>query len=255
MFKTIKLSDEVTRSKQDQIIKLISQSFYKELLNYGIKSRDIVTLSMNLLDYVVKSKPELIDKNDSYHEFSVKKIKNNWETEKKITIDDVSISPLKEDDLDVFLPWMVKKAAKQTLIGFLPKTLEESQKYFFDSARNFFSIYHEDGNLIGFIGAHETSNMFKNIEMKKYIGNEEYRKQGFGKKATFLFLYYVFEIIKFNKVNIYSIDTNIRNVNLNSKFGFELEGVLIKEIIYDDTFRDVLRMGLHHDRWEKIFLK
>ena len=93
MFKTIKLSDEVTRSKQDQIIKLISQSFYKELLNYGIKSRDIVTLSMNLLDYVVKSKPELIGKNDSYHEFSVKKIKNNWETEKKITIDDVSISP------------------------------------------------------------------------------------------------------------------------------------------------------------------
>lgn len=210
---------------------------------------------MNLLDYVVKSKPELIDNNESYHEFSVKEIKDSWKSEKKLTIDDISICPLKENDLKEFLPWMITPEAKQTLIGLLPKTLDDSRRYFFDPGRKFFGIYHDDSNLIGFIGSHKTSTLFKKIEMKKYIGYQDYRKRGFGKKATFLFLYYVFETLKFNKINIYSIDTNIRNVNLNSKFGFELEGVLLKEIYYDDTFRDVLRMGLHKDRWEKIFMK
>ncbi|MHA2032135.1 MAG: GNAT family N-acetyltransferase, partial [Candidatus Kariarchaeaceae archaeon] len=206
-------------------------------------------------DYVVKSKPELIEQNDTYHDFCIKDIEDRWKNEHILTIDEITLRPLKEENLKTFVPWMNIPETKQTLIGLLPATSEELHEYFFNPNRKFFSIFYNNDELIGFIGAHKISKAFKKIEMKKYIGCEKYRKRGFGKKSTFLFLYYVFEIIKFNKINIYSIDTNIRNVNLNSKFGFELEGVLFNEIFYDDHFRDVLRMGLHQNKWENIFLE
>jgi len=54
-------------------------------------------------------------------------------------------------------------------------------------------------------------------------------------------------------VYIYSMDTNIQNINLNSRFGFELEGILFSEVLVGDKYRDVLRMGLLREDWQKIF--
>jgi RimJ/RimL family protein N-acetyltransferase len=56
-----------------------------------------------------------------------------------------------------------------------------------------------------------------------------------------------------NKVYIHSPDINIRNVNLNSRFGFELEGVFLNDIIVDEKQQDVLRMALFKPLWLQIF--
>ena len=68
--------------------------------------------------------------------------------------------------------------------------------------------------------------------------------KGIGKRATFLFLYHVFRIRQFEKVYVHSMDTNIRNLNLNGKFGFELEGVFLQDILLKEQRRDVVRMAL-----------
>jgi hypothetical protein len=57
---------------------------------------------------------------------------------------------------------------------------------------------------------------------------------GIGKRATFGFLYYVFIIRNLNKVYIHSRDINMRNINLNGRFGFELEGVFLDDIKVGD---------------------
>ena len=74
-----------------------------------------------------------------------------------------------------------------------------------------------------------------------------------GKRATFGFLYYAFMIRNLNKVYIHSPDINIRNINLNSRFGFELEGVFLNDIIVGDKRQDVLRMALSKSLWLQIF--
>jgi len=89
--------------------------------------------------------------------------------------------------------------------------------------------------------------------MKKLIGAAEFRQKGIGKRATFLFLYYAFETLKYNKVYIHSLDTNLNNINLNNKFGFNLEGILYKEVLLSGKYRDVMRMGLLRDTWLAIF--
>jgi len=56
-----------------------------------------------------------------------------------------------------------------------------------------------------------------------------------------------------NKVYIHSRDINMRNINLNSRFGFELEGVFLDDITAADKHQDVLRMALFKSPWLQIF--
>jgi len=56
-----------------------------------------------------------------------------------------------------------------------------------------------------------------------------------------------------NKVYIHSRDINMRNINLNSRFGFELEGVFLDDITVGDKHQDVVRMALFKSVWLQIF--
>ena len=78
--------------------------------------------------------------------------------------------------------------------------------------------------------------------------------KGIGKRATFLFLYYAFMIRKFEKVYVHSMDTNIRNLNLNARFGFELEGLFLQDITIQNERRDVVRMALLRPVWLGLFV-
>jgi RimJ/RimL family protein N-acetyltransferase len=89
--------------------------------------------------------------------------------------------------------------------------------------------------------------------MRKLVGDPAMHGRGVGKRATFLFLYYVFVIRRFRKVQLHSFDTNIRNLNLNGRFGFELEGVFLEEAKIDGVWRDVIRMALSSARWFELF--
>ena len=74
------------------------------------------------------------------------------------------------------------------------------------------------------------------------------------KLVTSLFLYYAFVILNLNKVYIHSLDTNIRNINLNSKFVFELEGIFCQEIHKSDGFKKCRPNGFIERSRMKIFI-
>ena len=90
------------------------------------------------------------------------------------------------------------------------------------------------------------------VEMRKLVGETAMHGKGIGKRATFLFLYYVFVVRKFRKVYLHSLDINIRNLNLNGKFGFELEGVFLEEVMVGGKMRDVVRMALAGPIWAGV---
>jgi hypothetical protein len=48
-------------------------------------------------------------------------------------------------------------------------------------------------------------------------------------------------------------DINMRNINLNSRFGFELEGVLLDDITVGGKHQDVVRMALFKSLGLKFF--
>lgn len=240
--------------QQAQMLKLITKGFYNELVNYGIKEKDIIMITAHLLDHIMGKKEVVPTENGRLgRDFRVDCIQNNWQQFKKLSIGDISITPLKNSMIRQIADWLDRPMIKYSFVSMFPRSLESLQLYFESNRRQYFGIFYQ-GRHVGLIGADNLDTDARKLEMRKFIGDPGLHGQGIGKSATFLFLYYCFVIKDFNKVYLHSRDTNINNLNLNSQFGFELEGIFFEDVVIDDEKRDVVRMGLVQARWKEIFL-
>ena len=247
--------DEIDKTKQEQLLKLVTNSFYRELVNYGINAGDIVKVSVNLLDHVTNQQAENLSGNGYYNRlYKITDIEDNWQQKGEISLNGVHIRALTEEHIAPLCDWLRHSAIEKTFIRYFPKEENRLRDYCLNqNDREYFAIYYQADRYVGIIGAENMNPEAKKLEMKKFVGDHSFQGKGIGKMATFLFLYYTFHILSYNKVYIHSLDTNIKNINLNSKFGFDLEGILYKEVRIDDAYRDVLRMSLLKDTWEQIF--
>ncbi len=252
---TLNNYSDLQKEKQNQILKLVTRSFYKELSSYGVDTADIVKVSVNLLDYVTSKEDDADEKGGFYNKlFSKKAVHNHWSNQKSLTLGNVTIQPLVTNQIQQICEWLNSTEISQTFISFMPREKNQLQSYLLDQPdRLYFAILVNGEQFVGIIGAEQVDETFRKLEMKKFVGDDNFQGKGVGKAATFLFLYYAFTILNFNKVFIHSLDTNIKNINLNSKFGFDLEGILYEEAHVGGVYKDVLRMGLLKSGWDTIF--
>ncbi len=243
----------VNKHQQEQMLKLISKGFYNELINYGVNKSDVIMVTVHLLDYLMQ-KGKNSAKNNGYYnqDFALNNIEDEWNDHKRLTIDDVSISPLHPGMCSQVELWLRNPEIKYSFISMFPDSESALNHYFEKSNRNYFSIFYNH-KPAGIIGADNIDNVSHKLEMRKFIGDTSLQGNGIGKRSTFLFLYYVFVILQFNKVYIHSGDTNIRNINLNSKFGFVLEGIFYEDVFLKNKRQDFVRMGLLRSQWMEIF--
>jgi RimJ/RimL family protein N-acetyltransferase len=244
---------KINKRQQEQMLKLVTKSFYNELTNYGLNKNDIITASTHLLDHLIQKDGNLNNSNGFYNkDFTLDNIEDLWNSQKQLIIEDVSISPLKPAMLSQVALWMKNPAIKYSFISMFPDSESALKHYFERPTCDYFCIFYHN-KPAGIIGADNIDNVSRKLEMKKFIGDTSLQGKGIGKRATGHFIYYCFIILRFNKVYIHSLDTNIRNINLNSKFGFELEGIFFEDVFLRNRNHEVLRMGLLRSRWIKIF--
>jgi len=164
----------------------------------------------------------------------------------------VTLRPLQQPVVGKLIAWLKVPAVRESFVPAFPENKGELQKYFTDPTREYFSIYYND-QPVGIVGGENFDPQAGKLEMKKLVGESGLQGKGIGKRATFGFLYYTLMIRNLNKVYIHSRDINIRNINLNSRFGFELEGVFLEDISIGDKRQDIVRMALFKPRWLQIF--
>jgi RimJ/RimL family protein N-acetyltransferase len=243
----------VINQRQEQMLRLVAKGFYNELINYGVTVNEVLTVASHLLDNVMQ-KGGLTDKQADYYNrlFTTRDVQDNWVTAQRLTVQQVSISPLELSHIPQIVAWLREPAIRDSFYPRFPDSGEELARYVQASTRCYFSIFHQQ-DLVGIIGAEQIDRESAKLEMRKLVGDPRMHGKGIGKLATFLFLYHAFVIQKFRKVFIYSMDINVRNLNLNGRFGFELEGVFFENACIQNTWRDVVRMSLSAPVWLEIF--
>ncbi len=86
-------------------------------------------------------------------------------------------------------------------------------------------------------------------ELRKMIGERDMRGRGFAREAATRWLGYGLGALGLKKVYLTTLVTDIRNIKINEKLGFHVEGILRNEVLVDGDYHDVLRMGLcAHDK-------
>lgn len=250
-----KLEESSTSLRQphEQMLKLIARSFYKELTNYGVNKAQILTVAEHLLDNVQQANGPVNKGGDYYNRlFTIKDVRDEWAKAKRLTTREVSISPMASSLVPKIATWLQDSSIRESFYPGFPDSAQKLARYFKASGREYFSILYQQ-ELAGIIGAENLDTESGKLEMRKLVGDPKMHGKGIGKQATFLFLYYVFVIQKFRKVYIHSMDINIQNISLNSKFGFELEGVFLEDALIGDKRRDVVRMALASPVWLELF--
>jgi RimJ/RimL family protein N-acetyltransferase len=81
-------------------------------------------------------------------------------------------------------------------------------------------------------------------ELRKMIGNPAYRGKGLAREATYLWIQYGVSTLGLRKIYLDTLDNNLRNIALNEKLGFKVEGLLRGECLIDGERRDILRMAI-----------
>jgi RimJ/RimL family protein N-acetyltransferase len=243
----------VVRQHHEQMLKLVAKGFYNELINYGVNKPEIVAVAGHLLDNLLHQSGSANKKNDYYNQlFRIKDIQDEWSTRSRLAIHEVSLSPLDSSLIPAIALWLKDPVLRESFVPAFPTAEQDLADYFQRPTRRYFAIFYQH-EPTGIIGAENIDPETAKLEMRKLVGNPAMHGKGIGKRATLLFLYYVFEILKFQKIYLHSTDINIRNLNLNNKFGFELEGVFFEEAMVQGRKVDVVRMGLRVSVWRELF--
>jgi RimJ/RimL family protein N-acetyltransferase len=245
----------VVRQFHEKMLRLVTASFYKELVNYGVNSAEVLSVAGHLLDNVMQnggagSKGAEFPPGLAF----INTIRDEWAAGKRLSVDAVTILPMRPDLTPQVASWLEVPAIRQSFYPGFPEKKEELALYFQAPARKYFAIYFEQ-ELAGIIGAENIDIQSSKLEMRKFVGDPRMHGKGIGKRATFLFLYYVFILRRFHKVYVHSMDANIRNLNLNARFGFELEGVFLQDVAIQKQRLDVVRMSLVRPVWLGLFAK
>ena len=246
---------EKTPSSQqrDQMLKLVARGFYNELVNYGVEKGEILRVASHLLDNLMAQQEKPGTGVPYYNEiFTIANVKDEWQARRQLTVQHVILRPLHSEVIPKVAGWLRAPGVRESFVPAFSEQEGELQRYFTHPTREYFGIYFED-RPVGIVGAENIDPVAGKLEMKKLVGDPGLHGKGIGKRATFGFLYYAFMILNANKVYIHSRDINMSNLNLNSRFGFELEGVFLEDIRVGDKRQDVVRMALFKPLWTQIF--
>ncbi|TMP90517.1 MAG: GNAT family N-acetyltransferase [Verrucomicrobia bacterium] len=243
----------VGKKQRDQMLKLVAKGFYNELTNYGVRKHEIIQVASHLLDNLLAQEKKPAEEVEYYNGiFTLASVKDEWVDRKQLAIQHVTLHPLQLPDVSKVAAWLEVPAVRESFVPAFPENESQLRKYFTHPTREYFGVYYND-QPVGIVGGENIDLTAGKLEMKKLVGESGLQGKGIGKRATFGFLYYAFMIRNLNKVYIHSRDINMRNINLNSRFGFELEGVFLDDITVGDKHQDILRMALFKSLWLQIF--
>lgn len=242
-----------SRQQRDQMLKLVAKGFYNELTNYGVQKPEILRVASHLLDNLMAQGQKPGTDIAYYNQiFTLATVKDEWSAKKQLSVQHVTLRPLQLAIIPRVLEWLHAPGVRESFVPAFPEKEADLQKYFTHPTREYFGIYYED-QPVGVVGGENIDRVSGKVEMKKLVGESGLQGKGIGKRATFGFLYYAFTILNANKVYIHSRDINMSNLNLNSRFGFELEGVFLEDLKVGDQRQDVVRMALFKSLWVQIF--
>jgi RimJ/RimL family protein N-acetyltransferase len=221
-------------------IKVFARSIHDEATQYGFGQLDLVRLINELMDLATIEDANRQDR-ISAESFDRGEMK-------------VDSLPLRSSRLEIRLAeastdlpllneWMRDDYGKHFLLSCL--TAQEIDiEHLLSHPANQIGIVSQDGVPIGAVAYLDIDKQQRRAELRKLIGVKTARGQGFAEEATRLWVKYGRDQLGLEKIYVSTLQTHLRNIQLNESIGFRVEGLLRNEVSISGRRFDVLRMGL-----------
>jgi RimJ/RimL family protein N-acetyltransferase len=214
----------------------VLKTIIEELSHFNLTPKDYITLANRLLDKAI-NKTEITE--SPAPAYSDKKITL------PIKLDAVVIRKFNySSDAKILKEWTKSDYGKEFLLSRIDNK-EITVDDLINDKLNIFGMIETSEKLpIGVLGFLNHDKANNKAELRKLIGNYDYKEKGLAKRAASAWISYGISSLNLRKIYIYTYDTNIRNIRINRELGFKLEGIFKAENIYNGEPRDIIRMAL-----------
>ena len=167
---------------------------------------------------------------------------------KKIVGERVYLSPVCEEDSEIYIKWMNDKYVASNFYLY-PSVVssKDDLKWLFEpgsDVQRYAIILRDEDLMIGCISLQNIDRLSRNAFMGIFIGEEEYRGKGYGAEAIRLILEYGYKTLNLNNIMLSVHEDNIAGIECYKKIGFKEAGRRREWIFKNGEYIDVLYMDL-----------
>ena len=178
---------------------------------------------------------------------------------KKLVGDRIYLSPRNVEDAEIFANWL-NDFNTTDYIGRSGNlvSLEGEKEYLqknINSEAVFFIVTLDQDKVIGTVGIEHINHINRRGTLGVFIGDEEYRNNGYGTEAIRLVLEYGFKYLNLNNINLNLIECNERALACYKKCGFKEAGRLRKTVFVNGKYYDRLSMDILAEEFEGDFIR
>ena len=178
---------------------------------------------------------------------------------KKLIGERIYLSPRNTEEAEQFTEWL-NDFETTDYIGrsALIITLEGEKKYFeenMDKNYNFFIVTLDNDKLIGTIALEKYDAINRTATLGIFIGDKEYRSQGYGTEAIRLILDYGFNYLNLNNIKLDLMSFNERALKCYQKCGFKEYGRRRKCKFINGQYYDMIEMDILAEEFKESYIK
>lgn len=167
-------------------------------------------------------------------------------------MEDITLIPLHEDHLETVRNWRNSLEVSKYMFTADHITAEQQQAWFKrvkdDPTQHYFMIEY-NGNQLGVAGVDHINERQSSCFWSFYLGDTSVRGSGIGSKVEFNIIEYVFNDLGLNKLRGEVIYDNEKVIRMHEKFGFRREGYLREHAKRNNSWVDVVLIGLLKRDW------
>ena len=183
---------------------------------------------------------------------------------KKLVGDRIYLSPkgVSEEEAEKFTEWMndfqvsdyTGRSSKITTLVNEKEWLEDSAKNS-SKDRSFAIVELNTNKLIGVISLENFYWVTRNAELGIFIGDPDYRGNGYGTEAIKLILEFGFKYLNLHSIRLSLLDVNERAHNCYLKCGFKDTGITRDAIFLNGKYHNKLHMDIHENEFEGEYIR
>jgi len=178
---------------------------------------------------------------------------------KKLVGDRIYLSPRSVEDAQIFTEWLndfetTDYIGRSNLIS----TLEAEKKYLeenINAEATFAIVTLEDDKMIGTVSLESINHVHRKATLGIFIGDKDYRNNGYGTEAIRLILEYGFKYLNLNNIKLDLMSFNKRALACYKKCGFKEYGRRRKAAFINGKYYDTISMDILAEEFKEEYIR
>ena len=144
-------------------------------------------------------------------------------------------------------PW-VQNTLGLALIDHIAQRLANADEVVYD-----FVIHDEGSEPIGLACLFGVDRKTAQAEIAKLLGSHQALGKGYAQEAMTLLMTYAFEVMGLGRIFLRTFGSNLHNIILNMKLGFQFEVISRASMLLSDELIDVVQMSMLASEYRKLY--